>query len=78
MIRTVGELIAELEQYDPDLPVRVAVQPGHPMENAVGSVAVVDVDESHGAGDVHPVVYIGTGDQLGYLPGAVSDALDGF
>ena len=39
MITTVGELIAELEQYGPDLPVRVAVQPSHPMENAVGSVA---------------------------------------
>lgn len=38
-IATVGELVAALEQYDPATPVRLATQPGYPLENLLGRVA---------------------------------------
>lgn len=48
-IDTVGELIQILEDYDEDLKVRVAFQPGWPLrariENVVGSDEVRTADE---------------------------------
>jgi hypothetical protein len=65
---TVVELIDELEACDPDAEVRIAQQPAWPFEYAI--------DRDHAAiqvqsGDDEPVVYIGEGVQLGYLPEAV-------
>lgn len=68
MIRTVGELIAELQMYEDGREVRFATQPSYPLQHAIGGVAAVDLEEGR-------VVYIGAGDQLGYAPGVVSDAL---
>jgi hypothetical protein len=71
MIRTVGELIAELEQYHEDTPVRIAEQPSYPFEHSIGGVGEADLTGG-------PVVYIAAGKQLGYLPQAAADVLDGF
>jgi hypothetical protein len=65
---TVVELIEELEACDPDAEVRLAQQPAWPFEYAI--------DRDHAAvqvrsGDDEPVVYIGEGAQLGYLPEGV-------
>lgn len=38
-IATVGELIAALDEYDPTTPVRLATQPGYPLENLLARVA---------------------------------------
>jgi hypothetical protein len=61
---TVADLIAELEGCDPDAEVRLAEQPAWAFEYTINSAnAVVEVD-LHG----EPVVYLGEGQQLGYLP----------
>lgn len=77
---TVSDLIFELQQCDPDAPVRLATQPSWPFEQAVGDVVEVDLSD---VGDDEPavepgegvVVYIGEGGQIRYLPGVVADAL---
>lgn len=76
-IDTVGELVAALEDYDPDTPVRLASQPGWPFEYSIGAV-VHTPDDAEGDGTEptdDPVVWIGEGQQLGYLPGIAADAL---
>jgi len=69
---TVVDLIEELEACDPDAEVRLAQQPAWPFEYAI--------DRDHAAvqvqsGDDDPVVYIGEGAQLGYLPETVRKQL---
>jgi hypothetical protein len=64
-INTVSELIEALEQYDPDAPVRWAHQPAWPMEYMIGQV-VLTRDNT---------VWLGAGQQLGYLPDAANSAL---
>ncbi len=76
-IETVGELIAALEGYDPDTPVRLASQPAWPFEHTIGPV-VATPDDAEGDGTEptdDPVVWIGEGPQIGYLPGIAADAL---
>jgi hypothetical protein len=76
-IATVGELIAALDRYDPTTPVRLATQPGYPLENTVAQV-VCTPDDSEGDGTVRtdpPVVWLGAGKQVGYLPGLAANAL---
>jgi hypothetical protein len=69
---TVVELIEELEACDPDAEVRIAQQPAWPFEYAIDPAnAAVQVQ----SGDDEPVVYIGEGAQLGYLPGTVREHL---
>jgi hypothetical protein len=61
---TVSDLLQHLEACDPDAEVRFAQQPTWPFEYAIdpGNPAVeVDLDDG-------PVVYLGEGAQLGYLP----------
>jgi hypothetical protein len=68
---TVVDLIEELEACDPDAEVRLAQQPAWPFEYAI--------DRDHVAVEVQsgdePVVYIGEGAQLGYLPETVRKQL---
>lgn len=72
MIVTVGDLIDELELYDRDRPVALAIQPRWPMEHSIGLVAAVTVERD---GKKIQVVYIGEADQTGYLPGEAAAAV---
>ena len=74
-ITTVGDLIAALAAYDPTAPVRLATQPGHPMEHTLGRVARTPDTAGDTPHTDPPVVWLGTGDQVGYLPASATDAL---
>ena len=80
----IQELITELQDIantDPDIEVRLAMQPSWPFEYDISRVAYVDptYPEYHDLGpedadvpddeaDRPPVVYLVEGSQLGYLP----------
>ena len=76
-IDTVCDLIAALECYDPDTRIRLASQPGWPFEYTIGGIALTPDDAEHNgtATTDEPVVWIGEGHQVGYLPGTASNAL---
>ncbi|MCW2878949.1 MAG: hypothetical protein JWQ95_3049 [Sphaerisporangium sp.] len=63
-ISTVGDLIEVLERYDPDLEVRMAIQPRMPLGYTVGPVAEMD-----------DVVWIGEGGSDGYIPDTAASRL---
>ena len=77
---TVRELINLLEDYDENAEVRIAHQPRWPFEYSIGDVVAcagggeddddIDDESTAASDDAPPVVYIGEGDQLGYLPGS--------
>lgn len=81
----VEELMALLEEMDPEAEVRLASQPAWPFEWTISTV--VEVEDSKIEGDQETgeefwretgagrIVYIAEGQQLGYLPGYVSDQL---
>ncbi|MFB9729755.1 MULTISPECIES: hypothetical protein [Pseudonocardiaceae] len=76
-IATVGELVAALEHYDPATPVRLATQPGYPLENLLARVACTP-DDAEYEGPTRtgpPVVWLGAGEQVGYLPALAANAL---
>jgi len=78
---TVGELIGELEQFDEDAEVRLAMQPSWPFEYSIGQV--VSGADAHDDPDDEPdiervmdgFVYIAEERQVRYLPGAVKNLL---
>jgi hypothetical protein len=74
---TVGDLIAALGDYNPDTPIRWAAQPGSPIAYTLGAVVCTPDDaESNGTEpDEAPVVWLGEGSQVGYLPGTAATAL---
>ena len=76
-IETVGDLLTALEDYDPDTPIRWASQPHWPFEYTLGQIAVTPNDaEGDGTEPTdEPVVWIGEGHQVGYLPGIAANAL---
>jgi hypothetical protein len=77
-ITTVRDLIAALIVYDLDTPIRLATQPGHPIEHTLGQV-VCTPDDAEGDGTPRtdpPVVWLGEGQQVGYLPGLARSALE--
>lgn len=76
-ITTVGELIAALEDYDDDTPVRFAQQPAWPFEYTIGRVTCTpeDADGDGTEPTDEAVVWLGEGHQVGYLPSSVSSAL---
>ncbi|WP_415830410.1 hypothetical protein, partial [Kibdelosporangium persicum] len=58
-------------------PVRLATQPDHPIEHTLGHI-VCTPDNTEGDDTPHtdpPVVWLGEGEQIGYLPGPASNAL---
>ncbi|MFC6886087.1 MULTISPECIES: hypothetical protein [Actinomadura] len=61
---TVGDLIQALQRFDPELEVRLAIQPRLPQEHAVGEVAEVD-----------GTVWIGESGHIGYAPDEVAEQL---
>lgn len=76
-IATVGDLIAVLDRYDATTPVRCATQPGYPLEHTIGRV-VRTRDDADGDGTPPtdpPVVWLGVGEHVGYLPAPAADAL---
>lgn len=60
---TVAELITTLELMDPDAEVRIASQPGWPLDNRIDDV--VEVSEGDGT-----IVFLATGTEVGYLSSA--------
>ncbi|SEB46357.1 hypothetical protein SAMN04489727_1953 [Amycolatopsis tolypomycina] len=76
-ITTVGALIAALDRYDPDTPVRFATQPDHPFAHTLGHVVCTPDDtDADGAPRTEPrVVWLGIDEQEGYLPASAADAL---
>jgi hypothetical protein len=62
---TVGQLIRQLQTLDPDLPVRLAVNPDWPFSHYAGRV--VDADGT---------AFIAEDGQESYLPRAACTALD--
>lgn len=74
-IDTVGELIAALQDYDPDAPIRLAIQPRWPFEYTLGGVALTrdDAEATEPTGD--PVVWIAVGRQADYQPETTRNAL---
>jgi hypothetical protein len=76
-IHTVGDLQTALAHYNPDTPIRCAAQPGHPLEYTIGQV-VCTPDDAEGDGTVRtdpPVVWLGAGEQVGYLPAFAASSL---
>ncbi|WP_213232763.1 hypothetical protein [Caballeronia sp. NK8] len=65
---TAAELIEILEGVPPSAQVRFAHQPSWPMECRIGNVIEVLTDEGF-------MVYLGEGEQVGYLPGHVTESL---
>lgn len=72
-IETVGDLIAALEDYDEDTPVRFAHQPSWPFEYTIADV--VTTDAAVEGEPAEPVVWLAEGTQVGYLPGHAAEAL---
>ncbi|MEU9397357.1 hypothetical protein AB0D86_46160 [Streptomyces sp. NPDC048324] len=62
---TVGHLLHQLQNLDPDLPVRLAVNPDWPFTHYLGTDVVVR----------DGVAFIADDGQEDYLPRAVRDAL---
>ncbi|MBB5808867.1 hypothetical protein F4560_008635 [Saccharothrix ecbatanensis] len=76
-LATVGDVIAALSAYDPTIPVRIAAQPGYPMEHHLARV-VCTPDDAEGDGTPPtepPMVWLGLGEQVGHLPASAADAL---
>lgn len=83
---TIGDLIEQLQElaetHGDDTEVRLAIQPRWAFEHSIGSVVCnvdaesdEDDDEDEEEAGREPVVYIGEGTQLGYLPGDAQRAL---
>ncbi|MGW7710973.1 hypothetical protein [Streptomyces sp. NPDC054771] len=62
---TVGHLLRQLQELDPNLPIRLAVNPDFPFAHYVGAEVVVR----------DGTAFIADDGQEGYLPAAVCDAL---
>jgi len=60
-IKTVGDLIAELEGYDEDMPIRFLAQPNYPMVYTIGRVEEADDEDE-------ATLYLLEGSQVGYGP----------
>ncbi|MFF4362942.1 hypothetical protein ACFY1U_35090 [Streptomyces sp. NPDC001351] len=65
---TIGQLVHQLQTFDPDLPVYLAINPDWPYSHLIGRV--VEITGSNGA------VYISENGQEGVLPPAVRNQLD--
>lgn len=74
--KSIRDLIEELEEiaqrHDDNLIVRLAMQPSWPLEYSIGDV--VEPARKNRSQDPG-IVYLGEGDQIGYLPGAAASGL---
>jgi hypothetical protein len=70
---TVQELIDQLQEFEPHLPIFLAQQPSWPFEYSIGRVVQVDLNDDDEDDNVdydtdqNYAVYIGEGKQLRYL-----------
>ncbi|WSQ48821.1 hypothetical protein OG345_05030 [Streptomyces sp. NBC_01220] len=62
---TIGRLLHQIQGLDPNLPIRLAINPDFPFTHYVGNEVVVRDGKA----------YIADDGQEDYLPTAVSDAL---
>jgi hypothetical protein len=65
-IKTVGDLLDQLDGVDPDTPILIAINPAWPIEHAIGAVVY--------AGSTG-VMYLADGGQVDYMRGDVRDEL---
>lgn len=81
---TVGELKELLDDMEDEIEVRLAHQPEWPFEYEIRDVAFIEEDPEPACDDDgepieedehEPVVYLVEGEQIGYLPGYVSEHL---
>lgn len=63
---TVGHLLRQLQDLDPNLPIRLAINPDFPFAHYVGTEVIVRDGKA----------FIAENGQEDYLPTAVNDALD--
>ncbi|MFF3257825.1 hypothetical protein ACFYWO_01460 [Streptomyces sp. NPDC002932] len=63
---TVGHLLRQLQELDPNLPIRLAINPDFPFTHYPGAEVVVQ----------DGIAYIADDGQEGYLPPAVGTALN--
>jgi len=81
----VRDLKNVLEDLDDDMEVRFASQPNWPFEYSITDAVVIDLSEEYYEDDeeekINPdaepneIVYLVEGQQLGYLPGLVSNKI---
>ncbi|MBB5157441.1 hypothetical protein [Saccharopolyspora phatthalungensis] len=76
-IETVGDLLAALKDHDSETPIRWAAQPGRPFEYTIGAVVQTpaNTDRDGTPPTQEPVVWLGEGEQVGYLSDSAADAL---
>ncbi|SOE32553.1 hypothetical protein [Streptomyces sp. OK228] len=65
---TVGQLVHQLQTFDPDLPAYFAINPDWPHAHRIGRI--VEITGSNGA------IYIAENGQEGVLPPAARNQLD--
>jgi len=86
MTLTVRDLKNMIEDLDDDTEVRFASQPGWPFEYSISDVQLVTLsepddcenleeDENAEEPEFEEVVYLVEGNQIGYLPGVVREAI---
>ncbi|MFJ7946849.1 hypothetical protein ACIQ6K_24820 [Streptomyces sp. NPDC096354] len=63
---TVGHVLRQLQELDPNLPIRLAVNPDFPFAHHVGAEVIVRDGRA----------FIADDGQEGYLPAAVGEALN--
>jgi hypothetical protein len=77
-LATVGDAIAALSAYDPTTPLRIATQPCYPIEHLLARVVCTPNDAAEDddpAPTDQPVVWLGAGEQVGYVPALAVNAL---
>ncbi len=67
---TVGDLLDLMDGYDEEVEVRFATQPSYPLEYEIGGADSVMLD-----GNGTEILYLIEGNQLGYLPSKVTEAI---
>ena len=65
---TVRDILNTLDGLDPETEVRFAFQPNYPLEYSIDDIVEVNIDGEE-------IVYLGQGEQIGYLQEEVVDAL---
>ena len=65
---TVRDILNALDGLDPETEVRFAFQPNYPLEYSIDDIVEVNIDGEE-------IVYLGQGEQIGYLQEEVVDAL---
>lgn len=65
---TVRDILNALDGLDPETEVRFAFQPNYPLEYSIDDIVEVNIDGEE-------IIYLGQGEQIGYLQEEVVDAL---